>query len=218
MASIYGPRGMPQTTWANRPALTAFPAFAPIVFTDIGGSVTTPNKGSVWYHDGTSWRPVGGRCLLYTLGGVAQNKTTNVTVEEIKGQVLIPAGLWATTDHKVSVIHTMTKSGTSATGNYTIRLGTAGTTADGLIIAAAVGSPTGTSRQGQNLRYFLRDTATGVTQPFNGTGAYGTSTATPQTPITVPNLDSNNLYLSMGIYTSVTETSALTQFDVYMEA
>ena len=100
-----------------------------------------------------------------------------------------------------------------------MRLGTAGTTADTSLFSAAVASPTGTSRQGQNLRYFLRDSATTVIQPFNGSGAYGTSTNTPPAAITVSSLDSNALYFSMGIYVATgTETTALTQFDVYMEA
>lgn len=219
MASIYSSRGMPQTTWANRPALTAFPAFSPIVFTDIGASATTANKGTAWYHDNTSWRPVGGCAMLYTLGSAFQDKLTNVTTEEIKGQVLIPAGLWATVDHKILVRHTLTKSGTSNTATYTIRLGTAGTTSDTLIIAAAAGSPTGTSRQGQNDRYFVRDSATTVNQPFSGNAAYDTTTATPTTSVTVSNMDSNALYLSMGIYVATgTETTQLRQFDVYMEA
>lgn len=216
--NIYGPRGMPQMTWANRPSFTSFPAFSPIIFTDIGASFTTANRGTPWFHDNVSWRPVGGRAQLYTLGNSFQDKTTNVTTEEIKGQVRIPAGLWATVDHKIIVRHTLAKSGASNSGVYSIRLGTAGTTADTLILSAAVQSPTGTSRQGQNDRYFVRDSATLVTQPYNGSAAYDTSTNTPQTSITVSNLDSNDMFLSMGIYVLTgTETTQLRQFDVFIE-
>lgn len=204
-------------TWATKPAANDYTPWRVVRISDVGASFLNGNKGSDWYTDGTSWRPWTGSQLLYTLGDAIIAKTTNLTTPEILVSCPIPAGMLATVDHKIVMVASYNKSAATNTMTNSTYFGSTNTTADALILGAAQIS---TSRQGQTERFYCRVDATNLVMVYTGNNSYSTTTLAPQTPITVPNLDSTLNYLGFSMHLSVgsAETMNLTQFDVKIEA
>jgi hypothetical protein len=181
-------------TWAGLPAASAYIGVA--VVSDIGG-------GSYWASNGSTWYPLGNRITLYDMP--ASNAQLCGT-EKIMAQLSIPAGLLKNRD-KLRVTYTYTKSSTVETATHNFRLGTAGTVADTGI--AATTAPGGTSVVVGNIIEFQRASATTL-QRLGGsvTGGYnGPSTTALPAPVTVANMDTNPLFLSL---TSVSSANAET--------
>lgn len=205
------------TTWANRPALANYPAWRKIVFSDVGASFSTANRGSEWFHDGTVWRPWGGSQIIYTMGSSVADKTTNLTTPETLASVRIPAGLLANSDFRLFMVASYNKSASTDAMANAYYLGATNTAAgDTQIVANAQNT---TSRQGQTQRFFSRASATSVIVPYTGNSAFGTTTLTPPAAVTVPDLDANDTWLGAALFlsTGITETMQLTQFDVWIE-
>lgn len=200
-------------TWANKPAANQYAPWRVVRISDVGASYLNGNRGSDWFTDGTNWRPWGGSQLIYTLGDAIIPKTTNLTTPEILASCPIPAGLLATGDHQLVVVASYNKSASTNTMTNSFYFGSGNNTSDPLILAVAQNS---TSRQGMTERFFYRASSTSLVMPYIGNNSYATTTLAPQTPITVPNLDSVNCFLSIALYLSVgsSETMNLTQYDV----
>jgi hypothetical protein len=205
-------------TWANRPSFTNWPRYAPIFFTDIGKSLELGDVGSMWYHDGTRWRPWGGVCSFYTLGTSNVVKNTDRTTASILASVEIPSGLIPDSQllFKVDTI-AIEKSGESDSANVQLYLGDANTSASTISTAT---SPTGTSNQRQDARFFRRgSTSTTAHRTYTGISSYSTTTLSfPGNSITVNNWDSASNFLSVGanLSSGTTEDITLHAFDVFI--
>lgn len=104
-----------------RPAATAVPAGTTYFASDLG------ENGTLLMSNGTRWRTVNGApAALKTLGAASANVNN---VETIVLQTLLPAGAWQVND-TLRIWLTGTKSGSTDTGNLSVRIGTLGTTAD----------------------------------------------------------------------------------------
>jgi len=110
--------GIISTTWANRPSSAGNGQM--YLFTDIGSS------GTLMRYANSRWRPLAGQAQLAQLGAAVTGITN---AETIVLQTLIPAAAWQTND-TIRIWLVTTKSGSTDTGQLTIRIGTAGTTAD----------------------------------------------------------------------------------------
>lgn len=123
--------GVSVLTWANKPA--SADASRPFLFTDVGSS------GTLMRYAGSRWRPLAGQAMLASLGATVTGITNT---ETIFLQTLIPAGAWQTND-LIRVTVAGAKSGTTDIGVFTVRVGTAGTTADTSVFATAAMSSAG---------------------------------------------------------------------------
>lgn len=118
-------------TWASLPSAATYNGWY-VWITNAGAG------GSLWRSNGTRWKPVNGTATLATLDTTSANIPNS---EAVVFQYQLPAGLWQVPD-KLRLYLTFTKSGTTDSLTYRVRIGTAGTTADtqvqgGTIIGAA---------------------------------------------------------------------------------
>lgn len=117
---------IPSVAWASIPAAGT-----------AGKMVRVSNagtKGSMWLDDGTRWKPLNNFAALAAL----DTPTGNIdNTETIVLQYTIPANLWQLND-RLRVSGTLTKSGTTDTGIFNVRIGTAGTTADALVMNSSI--------------------------------------------------------------------------------
>lgn len=175
------------STWANIPAAGSA---GRMQFVSNAGT-----KGSVWMDDGTRWKPLNGSAVLATLDAASSNIANT---ETIVLQTLIPAGMLKPGD-RLRVYGVMARSGTTDTGSFRLRLGTAGTIADTQIFSTGVIS--GTQRSWSGV-YETRLESNISVQPLISAALYGysgsTSSALPS-PVTVSSAASNNLYLSVSV-------------------
>jgi hypothetical protein len=181
----------PSSVFASLPAAAGVSGQTYLV-TDVGES-----PGTYLISNGTRWKPVNGRARLKTLGA-AVSAISNV--ETIVTQAALPAALLAANDG-FEVHYFGNKSGATDTFNLTVRMGTAGTTADtslqgansgaaALSIGGRVGwkvaSATSVQRDGQGLSDW--NTANAVAAPA---------------PTTISNI-SNALFITATIKSSST--------------
>lgn len=113
-------------TWAGKPA--AGTAGRQIFISDVGP------KGTYWEDDGTRWKPVNGGCVLATLDAISSNVGQT---ETIVFQYQMPAGLLQLSD-RLRLWGTITRSSTTDTASWALKLGTAGTIADAGLISGAL--------------------------------------------------------------------------------
>ena len=172
------------TTFANAPLPTDY--IGELFITDIGG-------GSRWMSNGITLTPLQNSITLYDLD--APNTQTLGTAK-VMAQNLIPLGL-LTNRSRLRITYTYSKSATSETCTHNFRLGTAGTTADTSL--ATTGAPGGTNVTVGNFIEFQRLSATSLLRlGMAVTGSYnGPSTTAIAGAVTVPNMDTNNLFLSL---------------------
>ena len=188
MKSVFTHRQQkPQSfTWATFPG----PTLAPVgmyYISDVG------INGSLWYNDGTKFRPAGPIIIgeSYT-PYTTSNGTAN---EKLYVSPKIPAGLLQI-GTKLTCEYSISKSGTVEVASVNSRLGTA---ADGLLntaICFSSGIAAG-NRNFANIRTNIIASATSITEvtaqsgsPYTGTGNVGTI------PTTISNI-SNDMYYSL---------------------
>lgn len=188
--------GIVSTTWANKPTSAASTQL--YLMSDVGSS------GTIMRYNGTRWRPLAGEAQLATLSAAVTGITNS---ETIVLQTLIPAGAWQTND-SILVWLATTKSGTTDTGNLSIRVGTAGTTADTAITGYSAFSIMATgSQSGAGLYEIKLASATSALKVGNAaaaTHAYqssGSSTAAV-VATTITDASANALYVSIGLASS----------------
>lgn len=174
----------PSYTWATIPAASG--TVRRVFLTDIGG-------GTIWLSNGVRWFPENKSILIYTT--TADNAQTLGTAK-VMAQNLLPAGLWQDRD-TIRITYTYAKAAGSETCTHNFRLGTAGTTADTSL--ASTTAPGSTNLSVGNVLELQRVSSTSVRR--NGTGVIGgmvgTSTSAFPAAITVSNLDTNAMYLSL---------------------
>lgn len=180
----------PAVTFASLPAAANSTGLIYRV-TDVG------ENGALLISNGTRWRPVSGRTVLKTLAATVSGLTNT---EAISLQALIPAGLLQTPD-MLRVRFASGKSGTTDTGNVTIRMGTAGTTSDTAITGISNQSLIQAGNQCVGVEYELKVvSATSVVRcgyAGNLSGTTGQSAGSFTAATTVTDMSANALYLSL---------------------
>ena len=176
-------------TWANRPLPSEY--LGPLFITDIGG-------GSEWISNGINLYPLGGRVTLYDL---LTPLTTTAGTAKILAQNIIRAKMLKDRDI-IRITYTATKSGTVETATHNFRLGITGTTSDTSL--ASTGAPGGTNVAVGNVIEFQRVSPTTLLRLGSAvTGGYnGPSTTAIAGAITVPDMDANDLFLSLSSLSS----------------
>lgn len=190
--------------WAARP--TPIPASGTLYFaTDVGAF------GTLLISNGVRWRALGDASTLAALGAPV---TGIGAAETIVLQAQIPAGAWQTND-SILVWLTSTKSGATNPGNLSVRIGTAGTTADTPVTGlSAYAYMTAGGLAGGGLYEIKLISATSAQKMggnLNGADSYtanGTTAAAAATVITSAAL--NALWVSVSIFGGATDTVSAT--------
>lgn len=182
-------------TFANLPLPSAYTGRAFV--TDIGGGTMFVSNGALWY-------PQGLRTTIYDIP--AANAVVVGTSAKILAQNLIPPKLWKDRDI-LRITYTETKSAAVESSTHNFRIGTAGLVTDTSL--AATTAPGTTNISVGNWIDFIRLSATSIQRMGTGVvgGMNGVSTSAIGSPITVPDMDVNPLYLS---YTAVSSASSET--------
>lgn len=196
-ATGYSPGGIiTALLWANRPAASSVPG-ALRRFTDVGGGFPGPSGGAILWSNGNRWRPIDGAVPLDEID--TPNVGTNAATEQQlnPNHVVIPAGLLQDYD-QLMVELMLSKAGTGDTATFRLRFGPLGTTADPVI--ATINGPAGTEQSLNTQMRFKRMSATTVQymgNPDPRLGLAGASTSLPPAAVTVANMDSTPMYLSV---------------------
>lgn len=172
------------TTFANAPLPGDYIGL--LFITDIGG-------GSWWSSNGYTLTPKQNSITLYELD--TANAQTLGTAK-VMAQNLIPAGLLADRS-RLRITYTYGKSASAETCAHNFRLGLTGTTSDTSI--GNTGAPGGANVAVGNVLEFQRLNATSLLRLGMAiTGGYnGPSTTAIPAAVTVPNMDTNPLFLSL---------------------
>lgn len=194
------------TTWANKPA--SYPVGQSVFITNAG------TKGSHWFYDGTSWKPVNGLALLASLDSASSNIANT---ETIVFQYLLPAGLVQTGDRlRLSFGHV--KSGTTDGVTFTTRLGAAGTTSDTAL--TSISGLSASLRQTSSIVDFRLESATSMRMMPNSrvTAGYGTTSAAAwDAAVTISSASANALYFSVGLAVGgTTDTANVTSAELFL--
>lgn len=195
----------PSVAWASVPA--AGTAGKLVRVSNMG-----PN-GGLMMDDGTRWRPVGG-CFTYsTLNTPSSSISNSDTV--VFTSTAFPANFLKVGD-RLRLWYQQTRSGTTDVANLAVRLGTAGTTADAVILGgAAVSSIGSTNVTVAVVTSLIVKDATTLTQLGNtsgvnsGQGYSASSTSNSAGDVTISNITSNALILSMSINTAQNTTTTI---------
>lgn len=189
-------------TWATLPAASAQVGAMALV-TDING-------GTFFRSNGTRWKPYNNVAALKLLG---DRVTMTGATEVVLAQVALPAGILQNGDG-LRIRQSLSKSSTSETATLRLRLGTFGTTGDTTIWSNASIATVAISA-GYDLA-FKRKAATEIIKTGSGSTMQpfaGVSTAVYPSPVTVANMDSSDLFLSLTCTMSAAvETLALEDF------
>lgn len=126
--------------WAGRPAANSVPLRSYIIITDYG-----LGGNSLWWSDGSNWRPLNGNVLLYSQNGSLTTPISSLTGAAAGTFVLpggasslvIPAGM-CFNGAAVGGEFVFYRTTATATSNVQFRLGTAASTADGMISTATM--------------------------------------------------------------------------------
>lgn len=187
-------------TWANRPSTP--PNYTPYYATDIG------EKGTQLIYFGSRWYVQNGSGSLKTLGAAV---TGIANSETIVLQTLIPAGAWQTND-TVRLWFGVTKSGTTDTAIYSIRVGTAGTTADTAITGYSAGTLLiAANRTYSNAADIKLVAATSAVKPASGFPTTGAGNTAESAATVISDVSANPIYVSLTIRSSgTTDTVGIT--------
>lgn len=197
-----------ERTQATLPSAASWSGYT-ATLTDLG------ENGTYVHSNGTRWRVLNGSGSLKTLGAAV---TGIANSETIVLQTLIPAGAWQTNDLLLFNNLSILKSGTTDTGRLTVRIGTAGTTADTAItglsamsIVSAANTMYGASPLGIKLVSATSAQRLGQNSivPFGGASS-GSIAAT-----TISDASSNALYVSVSLSSSgTTDTLTIQSADI----
>jgi hypothetical protein len=161
--------------------------------------------------DGTNWLPLSDR-VMYDLGATTP-PTMSGTTETILSQFVIPAGCWQNAQD-LNILASSQKTGTTENFTGRLRIGTLGTVSDTLIIAGTLLG--GTSDGTGFILPIKRLSATSLFKygPGSFTGSLlGGSTTDVASAVTVSNLDSNAVTVTLSALSSSTvETVSLLNF------
>lgn len=200
---IQGREFTPSYTFAALP--TTYAVGQPVWVSNIGretmGASPVAATGSLWTFNGTVWEPSGGSVMLSKLD-VAVTGLTNVEV--VSGRIQLPAAFLRGYD-RIRLRIGLTKSGTTDSGGLRFRIGTAGTTADTVIVAATVLSAA-QLQGGYEFDIKILSSTSCVITSRNDLGIGGSTTNPVPSPVTIANI-SNALYLDVGAVSSSTNNT-----------
>lgn len=158
-------------------------------------------KGTYWVSDGTIWKPFG-RQLILSLDTKAAGLTN---VEAISANVLLPANCLALKS-RIEYRASVDKSGTTDTGRLRLRIGTAGTTGDTVLLDSQV--MTAAQQSFGGIYEYRVETATTIQNMANNASGYGAgSTSAYSAAVTVSSVASNPLYLNVSAVSSSTNNT-----------
>ena len=172
--------------------------------------------GSYWYSDGTRWRPVGGRLMLYKLQAPVVGVAT--ASDQLLADLRVPAGLLKNGDTLALTIG-YGKTGT-ASESATLKITaspTQGNAAGTAVVTASNAMASGGKSFGAKME-LERRTATGLLQigagsaaaPFNG----ASSTNGHRTPVAVGSMDADWYLGLVNLMSGATEVPTLYTFNV----
>lgn len=208
---VGNPMNVTAALWANRAQYQQ--AGAMVRFTDVGGGTLGTGGGTVWFYNGTRWKLHNNAGVLDAID-TANAGVANTSIQQLNpNHPAIPAGVIQNYD-RLRARGTLKKSGTSDSATVRLHLGPLGTTADPVI-------DTFTALAGVNQTYpFMADykrlSATSV-QPLGAgdrnSSLVAASTAAEPAAVTVSNLDSTPMFLSISQQmTGGTEFVTVTDF------
>lgn len=205
------------TAWAARPAAAGNTGL--VRFSDVGGGTGSTGGGSLFYSNGTRWKPVNGGALLDAVD------TPNISIANTAEQQLnpnhiaIPAGLVGDFD-RLRLKLTLSKSAAVDSSTVRVRYGPLGTVADPVITTITVLSAANQSYGAQI--DFKRASATTLQKLGNAdpsTGFNGAVASAVTAAVTVSNMDSNAMYLTISSQMMTgTETVSLVDFTLFLDA
>lgn len=204
-------------TWAARPSATNNSSL--VRFSDVGGGTVAAGGGSLFYSNGTRWKPVNGGAILDAVD-TANTSVANTTEQQLNpNHAAIPAGVIGDFD-RLRLKITLSKSSNADTSTIRLRYGPLGTVADPIIITI-------TSLAAANQSYgaqidFKRVSATSLQKLGNAdpsTGFNGAVSSTVTAPVAVSSMDTNIMYLTISSQmTTGTETVSLVDFTLFLDA
>lgn len=200
-SSFYGGVGAPGTAtdvapvsalWADRAPLQT-QVGRQVRFTDVGGGSGNVSGGTTMIWNGTRWRPLSGVVTLDAID-TANVGTTGTAEQQLNpNRIAIPAGLMVNGD-RIRVITSASKSGASDSCTLRLRFGANGTVADTLL--TTISSLAASNQSYNDIFDYKRISATQVQQQGNQTFK-GASVAAYPAAITVANMDSNAMFLTI---------------------
>jgi len=169
---------------------------------------------AIYLSDGANWLALTDR-IVDKFGSYSAPLTFTGTTKLKVREFVIPAGCWKDLQ-QLDLQYTLQKSGTSENFTGEIRIGTTGTVSDQIVNGAAGGTLLGGSSDGGGvLLPIMRLSATSVQKGGNGStgGSWAGGSATDvQAAVTVPNLDSNAVSVTLWVTSSAAvETLSLYQ-------
>lgn len=179
--------------WASLPDATLYAGYRARV-TDGG-----PTGGIYVVSDGVRWKPVNGTANLKTLGAAVSGIANT---EQIVLQTLMPVNFWQAND-TLRIWLTATKSGATDSTNISVRVGTAGTTADTSLVT--LGFMSAAAITGGFILDFKLASATsaqrvgsmGTQSAYGGGASSGIASA-----VAISDASANALYVSVGLASS----------------
>lgn len=205
------------TTWAARPSAANNSSILRV--TDVGGGTVGTGGGSVFYSNGTRWKPVNGGAILDAVDTANISVANTVEQQLNPNHAVIPAALIGDYD-RLRLKLTLSKSAGVDSSTIRLRYGPLGTIADPVITTITV-------LAGANLSYgaqidFKRASATTLQKLGNAdpnTDFNGAVASALPAPVTVSNMDSNAMYLTISSQmTAGTETVSLFDFTIFLDA
>lgn len=192
---------LPSLTFAQVNALNAGSWTSRLIrATDVGVN------GTILVSDGSKFNPSGGAILLLNPVPVTGIVNSSETIQAQSGLIpkkLIRAGA------KIRFFVSLYKSGTADTFTLRARLGTAGGAPDTILFTNA--ALTSTSKAITWERVIARTSATTMLPNFDTTAStsFAAANTTDTSEITVSDMDSNDLYLSISLWRSAGTTESV---------
>lgn len=183
-------------TWANAPSASAYSGYL-YYATDIGAD------GVLLRSNGTRWKVANGTANLKS-GAAVVSGITNT--EQIVLQTLLPINAWQQFD-SIRLFLNTGKSGATDTARITVRIGTAGTTADtaitGLSVAQLMTAAGLASGMSVDIKLLTATSAQKIGSAQNGAVGYADANAVAASAATtITDASANALYVSLGLSSS----------------
>lgn len=210
-------------TWAQRPNAATVPVRSRFCCTDVGvGGM------SCWWSDGTYWRPINGRVLLYQQSSLLASPITTLTGNGAAQDFILPDGAAATGGTGLAIPVGMLPVGaTIVAAGLMRRLGNGGVSGNGLV---KLGSNTVTIN---NVSFSAQTLAATVNQdyaPYAITGVVNSSSNLSQGFINLNSIGTNSVadrttalntaqinYVSYGISALTVDQVALLSYKLALE-
>lgn len=199
-------------TWANKPAATAVPSGGLFFASDVG------ENGAFFQSNATRWRVLNGVASLKTM---TTSPAAVAAAETIVLQAAIPSGAWQVGD-TIRIRFTLSKSGATDTGSATVRVGTAGTTADTAITGLSARQIFGAASRSGGFEFEVKLVSATSAMNVGSTGATTTSysggnASTVSATTAISDTSANALYVSLSVLSGgATDTLTVHTAGIYL--